>query len=222
MEILKDFFLPRKCPVCGKIDEVLCDFCQREMALSEQICPLCGKQSLLGWTHQKCKTRLGLDGLITIYGYEDVAVRLVMDSIKYDFNQKLVAVLFHKLKLEFGVNFDFIIPVPLHYYRHNWRGFNQSSLIGRELLSDSGAELIVDALVRVKNTNQQAKKDSRKERFRQMKGVFEINKRKNYDLKNKKILLVDDVFTTGATMGECCRKLKQAGGEVVWGFCLAH
>lgn len=218
-----DFFFPLFCPVCGEVDQLLCDKCERELGIATQICPMCNEESLMGWTHKACKKNQSLDGLISLYEYGDTSVRRVVDSIKYDFNSDLIYCLFRKIKIEVGIDFDFIVPVPLHYHRHNWRGFNQAELIARAISSQMAETKMENLLVKIKNTVQQVKMKSKKERQGNVIGVFDVNlKAKGVDLKDKKVLLVDDVFTTGASMGECCKVLKKHGVSIVWGFTLAH
>lgn len=218
-----DFFFPHFCPVCGEVDELLCNKCERELGIASQICPVCNEESPMGWTHKQCKSQNSLDGLISLFEYGDPSVRKVVDSIKYDFNSELVPRLFEKLKIEVGIDFDYLVPVPLHFYRHNWRGFNQADLIAKALESQMSGAKNKDLLIRNKNTVQQVKMTNKIGRQKNVVGVFDLNpKTNNVDLIGKKVLLVDDVFTTGASMSECCKVLKKAGVDVIWGFALAH
>jgi len=113
-----------------------------------------------------------------------------------------------------------IIPVPLEKRRMKWRGFNQSREIAEELASSSGLGLRVlnNVLIKTKETLPQVElsDEARKENI---KGVFLVKK----DLiKNKKILLVDDVYTTGATMIECARVLRESGAREIIGIAIAR
>lgn len=136
---------------------------------------------------------------------------------------------------------DFVlIPVPLHKKRRRWRGFNQAEEISRQLslffnpVRDSKNKrntqkedisnrvkipLISDCLLKTKQTLPQVKL-SEKERTDNVKGAF-VCQNKNL-IKEKKILLVDDVFTTGSTMEECARVLKDSGAKEVWGIAAAR
>jgi ComF family protein len=231
LSVLKDFFFPRTCAVCGKLEEDLCVGCEKELGISAQICPMCEQESIMGWTHEKCKRDLGMDGLIVLFEYGDPSVRAVVDTIKYGFNKDLVIRLFANMNIETGVNFDYLVPVPLHFYRQNWRGFNQAQEIGR-VLSEKIEVPCINALKRVKNTKQQALMKSREERIENIRDAFCVKTKKNknsktlndedLDLRGKNVLLVDDVFTTGSNMKECCKVLKKAGVEIVWGFALGH
>lgn len=223
LDKIVDFFFPHFCPVCGEVDQLLCNKCERELGTATQICPLCNEESLMGWTHKQCKCQVGLDGLISLFEYGDPSVRKVIDSIKYDFNSELVPRLFEKIKIEVGIDFDFLVPVPLHFHRNNWRGFNQAGLIAKALESQMSGTKNKDLLIRNRNTIQQVKMISKNGRLKNVIGVFALNSEVvNADLVGKKVLLVDDVFTTGASMSECCKALKEAGVGVVWGFALAH
>ena len=219
---LIDFFLPKRCVVCGELEIDLCKKCERELGFASQICPMCEEESVMGWTHKSCKKKWSLEGLITLFEYGDPAVRKVIDGIKYDFIKDLVGRLFKPLKIETGVSFDYIVPVPLYFYRQNWRGFNQAELIASELQKQIGGE-VANLLVRKKNTKQQAMMKSRGERESNVKNAFALDHRLQMtDIRKKNVLLVDDVFTTGSNMKECCRVLKKADVETVWGFVLGH
>lgn len=217
--------------VCGKLEIDLCNTCEMELGLSSQICPMCEEESVMGWTHKRCVKKYGLDGLIVLYEYGDPSVRKVIDAIKYEFNKELVVRLFEKLVIETGIKFDYLVPVPLYFYRQNWRGFNQAELIAWELQKKIGGE-VVNLLARNKNTKQQALMKSRRERINNTKDAFSVKTQKlknsktlnfeDLDLRGKKALLVDDVFTTGSNMKECCKVLKREGVAVVWGFVLGH
>lgn len=102
---------------------------------------------------------------------------------------------------------DFIIPVPLHRSRHLTRGFNQSELLSQELSGHFKIPTISGLLQRTRETLPQFDLPP-KERYKNVKGAFSVN---NKDfIKGKKILLVDDIYTTGATISECTIALKEA------------
>jgi ComF family protein len=102
---------------------------------------------------------------------------------------------------------DFIIPVPLHSRRLRERRFNQSALLAQEIAKRSGKPYIPDALLRTRHTAPQQGLNF-KERGKNVHGAFSVNEK--YSLKNKNILLIDDVFTSGATLNECARVMKAA------------
>lgn len=105
---------------------------------------------------------------------------------------------------------DMVIPVPLHLHRLRARRFNQSALLAQEIAKRSGKAYTPDALLRSRHTVPQ-KGLSAKDRRKNVQGAFEVKK----DLKDRSILLIDDVFTSGATLNECARVLKKAGAACV-------
>lgn len=222
-ETIVDFVYPKICVGCGVWGSFLCGECVERLDFVDQICPMCGEESIMGWTHPRCKSKYGMDGLIAIYEYQEPVARAVVDGIKYGFNRDLIKMVLKNFSFEAGIKFDLLVPIPLHYYRENWRGFNQAELLAQVISSQMTSIKVEKLLVRVRNTKQQVTMKSREEREENIRGAFKINKKfKNPKLKKLKILLVDDVFTSGADMRECTRVLKKAGVEVVWGFALAH
>jgi ComF family protein len=113
---------------------------------------------------------------------------------------------------DFYKNFDIIIPVPMHPKKQKKRGYNQSACFGKGLAEIWQIPLIENGIVKTKNTISQTKK-SREERYNNMKDGFEIPNTK--DIKDKNILLVDDVITTGATLEACANLLLKNGAKTV-------
>lgn len=107
---------------------------------------------------------------------------------------------------------DYVVPVPLHRRRKRRRGFNQALVLSRELAKRKKLRVLARGLVRVKDSPPQASLGAL-ERGRNIKGVFRPAKRRR--LKGKIILLVDDVYTTGATVKECSLALLEAGAAEV-------
>jgi len=219
--IVFDFLFPKKCYGCGEYGKDLCGKCFRELSIADQICPECGEESPMGWTHEECKKKLGMDGLIVIYDYQDVKMRSIIDGIKFDFNKELVERVLKNFRFETGENFDYLVSVPLYFYRENWRGFNQAeemaSVVGRKMEVE-----VKEILRRKQKTKQQSLILGREMREKNVKGVFEVRKNFKKKLRGKRVLLVDDVFTSGADMRECTKILKKEGVRVVWGLALAH
>jgi ComF family protein len=104
---------------------------------------------------------------------------------------------------------DFIIPVPLHYRRLRERRFNQSALLAQEIAKATGQNYVPDALLRTRHTKPQQGLKA-KERDKNVHGAFAVNDGHLKNVSGKNILLIDDVYTTGATLNECARILKAA------------
>jgi len=220
-DLLIDFLFPKTCVACGKYGVDLCKNCLFDLSIADQVCPMCGEDSPMGWVHRGCKNRLGMDGLIVIFDYQDDKVRSVIDGIKFGFNKRLAERVLKKFKFETGEVFDYLVPVPLHYYRENWRGFNQAEVIASFVAKKMKLD-VKDVIKRKRKTKQQSLIRDRVLREKNVKGAFEIQKDIACLLRGSKVLLVDDVFTSGADMRECTRVLKKAGASLVWGIALAH
>lgn len=224
-EGLLDFLFPRKCEICGKKGSLLCEWCKSKLEKP----PVTLDRKRLKW---------GLKGVTALYSYKDPKVRHLIERIKFGFCDALIPEMMLK-KTNFE-DFDLIVPIPLHFFRENWRGFNQAERIAREIertqeLKNSRQSKVKRLLKRVRNTKQQARLKSREERKRNIKDAFKIVHgtfqivpalpgipKYGTHLKDKKVLLVDDVFTTGESMGEACKTLMKAGAKFVWGFVLAR
>jgi ComF family protein len=113
---------------------------------------------------------------------------------------------------------DLIVPVPLHAARWRERGYNQSTLLASQLATASGLRLIEEALTRIRATAPQITLNA-VEREANVRGAFEARA----DLvRGRRVLLVDDVCTTGATLAACSHALKPAGAISVWALTLAR
>lgn len=219
-EIVLEWVYPRECVVCGRRGVFLCEKCRLSLRLAEQKCGECGKESKAGWTHKKCKKKWSLDGLSVIWDYEDEKMKKIVHEIKFEFNRELSRELVRKCEFKIGGKWDMVVPVPLFWQRKNWRGFNQAEILAEEMGKKLGLE-VKRVLRRVRKTEQQAKIKNKRERTKNVRGVFEVREEEKGAVKGKRIVLVDDVFTSGATMRECGRVLKKAGVKKVWGVCLA-
>lgn len=116
-------------------------------------------------------------------------------------------------------SFDMIVPVPLYKARRRKREFNQSEIIAEILAKRFGIELKTDHLVRIRHTAQQAKLEE-SQRWKNVEGTFAL--RENAGIAGKQVLLVDDIVTTGATVFEAGRPLREAGASGVTVFSLAY
>ena len=113
---------------------------------------------------------------------------------------------------------DVLVPVPLHKRREKARGYNQSALLAREVGRGANVPVAPGVLRRTRDTPPQLSMTSPEERLRNMQGAFEATG----DIRRKRVLLVDDVVTTGTTMSACAKPLRDAGAASVWGLALAR
>ncbi len=117
------------------------------------------------------------------------------------------------------VNADLIVPVPLYPKRLRWRGFNQSVLLGREVSRAYAIPMDPFLLQRRRETAAQTQLPE-DERRRNVRDAFALNS--DRAVKDKRILLIDDVYTSGSTVNECSRTLKQGGAKEVYVLTLAR
>jgi ComF family protein len=114
--------------------------------------------------------------------------------------------------------FDLILPIPLHATRKRERGYNQSELLAIQIAQSFNINIINNILIKQRSTESHALLD-KKERWTNIQGAFRI--RRSKELKNKSILLIDDLLTTGATASEAAKILKENGAKTVGVFTLA-
>jgi ComF family protein len=201
--LLSSFFdslYPSKCAVCGSIGfAVVCDQCQQELIREELhfIQPI---------AH--------VDEVWAFHAYEQTAAEMVK-ALKYHretaLGNRMAGVILDVYTAHFA-SVDFIVPVPIHRSRLAWRGFNQATALCTRLPNS----MVQEGLVRTRRTTPQVHL-SPKERANNLEGAFEAL----MIPKGCRVLLVDDVFTTGATASECARALKQAGACYVGVACFA-
>jgi len=115
---------------------------------------------------------------------------------------------------------DLIIPVPLHFNKAKERGFNQAELLGMALSRRTGIPMVCDAVIRHKETVPQNKLKI-EERFSNLYGAFSLNRTKSSFLKNKNVIIIDDVLTTGATVENLARTIKLAGSSNIFAVTIA-
>lgn len=223
MPSLLDFIFPKKCVSCGKFGEYFCATCFSKIEFVENpVCPVCQRQAVGGKIHPKCQTRYTLDGLVVACRYKEpikIAIAKVKYKWVYDIEKVLVDLLASQIwKFDIPQNLT-LVPVPLHKKRKNWRGFNQAQILAKTL-AKSFAVPFSDTMIRIIETKSQVglKKDERREN---VKGAFELRQASHQTVRGKNFILVDDVYTSGATMQEACKVLKKAGAKTVWAMAVA-
>ena len=168
------------------------------------------------------------------FAYEEPIVRRAVHELKYRGNEKIAALLgallYETLLAEAAEEALFLrnerallIPVPLSPQRLRERGFNQTELLAKAILScDGGAcfEYARDVLLKTRNTESQTKTKSRKERLKNLSGTFAVSDAAR--VSGRRIIVIDDVVTTGATMQEAMRVLRAGGAREVRGIAVAH
>ncbi|MCX5876318.1 MAG: ComF family protein [Deltaproteobacteria bacterium] len=229
---LLDLLLPSFCLACEKPlgsapDLLFCPDCQEKLHyIKSPLCPCCGRAYLVapGGDHH-CGTCLAkprhFSQARALFLYEE-PLKKVIHRFKY---QGKTACLpsFARLAINLPLlaemrGVDWIVPVPLHPSRLRERGFNQALLLARAFFPKD-RRVTVGLLVRLRPTEPQTSFNGAARRTN-LKNAFAVIK--PHRLAGKKILLIDDVFTTGTTANECARVLKKAGADEVLVLTLAR
>jgi competence protein ComFC len=216
MNIL-DYIFPKRCVGCGRLGRYFCDTCRlsiRKIESNEAICPVCERLSLDGATHPRCRSRYAPDGLTSFFHYKGV-IQKAIKSIKYRFVSD-AAEEFVSLTPKVDFHNHTLIPIPLHTMRVRERGFNQSEILGKLLAKRLNVAIRTDILQRIKYTVPQVEMNEKQKRLKNMNSVFSGGKISG------KIILFDDVFTTGATMRAAAGELKRHGVQFVWAVTMAR
>lgn len=231
-----DTIFPVICVSCGSFstpnrNNYLCKSCLRLIPIKKDLeCIGCKMKSPLGKTCIECPN-WSLDHLFVVSDYKNKVLEKMIKSFKYRFVIDLAEsirplvkkyVRFLATKRNFNILTDnpLIIPVPLHYRRLNWRGFNQAEIIAKIIAEITRLRTENTILTRPLISKPQAEINKKSERLENMGNQFKISNDKK--INGETLLLVDDVCTTGATLNECARILKKAGAKKVIGFVIAR
>jgi ComF family protein len=226
-----DFALPPRCPGCGAIaaePHRFCLDCWRSLTfLGEPCCARCGLPfEFAGAGEAECGGCLAepppFDRLRAAVAYGEVS-RQVALKLKYGGRLGLAETLAHFMlrHVRAGQGEPLLVPVPLHRWRIWKRGYNQAALIAGALSRRSGLPLALDLLVRTRATPL-LKGLGRRERALAVRGAFRVPAPARARLSGRHVLLVDDVFTSGATAAACARALKRGGAARVDVLCWAR
>lgn len=213
-KVLLEILFPRFCLGCHKEGGYLCQDCFSLIPLSE-----------------KTSKARRLFGLYFAADYNNFLLKRIVQRFKYPPFAKELSMVLVYIILSYFQNLekpppflinpkDYVfVPVPLHKKRLRWRGFNQAEKIAKGLSSALGILLYTNVLIRQKETLLQIDllEEERKENIKGAFSVFNAGL-----IQDRKILLVDDVYTTGATMEECARTLKEAGAKEILGITVAR
>ena len=216
-ELLLNFFFPLQCVNCGRL--LAADN-------KERVCGDCWSRII--YLNRPIDIRLSLEGIWSVAVYDGVLKELI-HQFKYK-EKKYLANPLGKLLVDFvekylkEERFDYIVPIPLEKARQKKRGYNQAELLAWVLGEAVDKPILTDLVERRKKTKPQFGLN-REERFENLSGAFEISKSRKEDvatIAGKTVLLLDDLATTGATLNECARALKEAGVSEVYALVLAH
>ncbi len=220
---LIDFIFPPVCANCGKIGVLLCDSCITSLpTVYEPVCPICGRPlKKSGPQCGRCQeSPLSLDQIRAAVLFAG-SVPNIIHQLKYNGMfalaeplAEIMASSWHRWRQPV----DIVVPIPLHPKRERARGYNQSELLSRHLCRMLDLPEEQQALKRIRNTHPQIEL-SAEDRAANVTGAFVADRRR---VEGRKILLIDDVCTTGSTLSEAAKSLLEAGAASVSGYCMAR
>ncbi len=217
-----DLLFPQKCVGCGEEGSLICAACQKSLpGISPPICPKCGRPQASGLLCPGCTSwHSSIDGIRSPLKFEGV-VREAIHQLKYKNLRSLakpLTVFLYNCWRDQSIPGEVLVPVPLHPKRLKERGYNQSALLSRELGRLCGLPFNDSCLRRTRYILPQARTQSVEERRENVKEAFVCTG----DLKDKEVLLIDDVSTSGSTLDACAAALKNSGAKSVYGLVLAR
>ncbi len=219
-----DVLFPSRCVGCGAYGAFLCQSCRAELPRARPPrCPICWQPQPQSAPCGRCrKERPAFEGARSPYLYEGAA-REAVHALKYSYlsalAQPMAQLMARYVEEEGAIEADLLVAVPLYGRRQRLRGYNQSALLARELSRLYGLPLAERGLARRRNTPSQARSGDAEARRRNVTDAFIADRRW---VEGKRVLLIDDVMTTGATLDACARALRQAGAASVWAVTFAR
>jgi ComF family protein len=223
-QVVLDVLFPSHCVGCGASGSFLCQACQAELprALPPR-CPICWQPQRQAAPCGRCRReRPAFQGARSLYIYESAA-REAVRALKYNhlsaLAQPMAQLMARYLEGEAAIEVDLLVAVPLYGRRRRLRGYNQSELLARELSRLCDLSLAERGLARRRNTPPQARSVDAEARKRNVADAFSADRRW---VEGKRVLLIDDVMTTGATLDACAGALREAGAASVWALTFAR
>lgn len=217
-----DLVYPPTCIGCGEINQRLCSTCLREIQFIEgDLCPICGEPSNKGRICSSCRANPPYYRNLRGIAHYSGPVRESIIKLKYESDYGLAEELAKLLiagikKLDWDIHL--VTSVPLNKTKIRERGYNQADLLARPIAYAFSIPFRPDAIFRIKNTRSQVGLSS-SDRIENLKDAFRAD---SGIVKNKNVLIVDDVTTTGTTINECARAMVASGAVNVYGMTLAR
>lgn len=219
LKAVKDLFFPADftCDICGRetFGTNICEDCAKNLEFNDkEVCPVCGRKTLRPERCIECKNKPPLfETAVSSFVYEGGAAELIKrfksgaGYLKEYFADNICK------RLKSFCEFDCIVYVPLTRRAKLRRGYNQGELLAKAVSARVGKPVILGAVEKRRDTGEQ-KNLTHKERVKNLEGCFKVVKSK--EVKGKRVLVVDDILTTGATANEMAKVLLKAGAKKVY------
>jgi len=219
-------FFPKFCLGCGEEGRFVCSQCLKQIKNSELCCPFCGKVNFKGGFCKSHQKSFSFSKLLFVNSFEGLAKEII-HALKYEGLIDIAQILGVKMAQILLANITkkekqeiVLIPVPLFFLKRFKRGFNQSELLAKVINQKTNIPLR-KVVFRVKNTKSQTQLDVQKRKQNIASSFILAPSLKKKDYQNKILIIVDDVYTSGSTLNEVAKILKQLRPKAIWGltFC---
>jgi len=216
-----DLLFPIQCAGCGEADTIWCDVCDTSLVrLVEPLCQACGYPLGEPRPCPSCRSRRPESQVRSFARYSGRITQALL-HLKYHPDRQLAAAMgawLEELYVREGWGAEVIVPVPLSKQRAQKRGFNQAGLLADALGSRIDLPVDSSSLLRIEDTRSQVGLDPH-ERWKNVEHVFKVG---SHSLKDMDVLIVDDLFTTGATLSACAVAIRASGARSVTGLTVAR
>ncbi len=209
-----DIFFPNRCPCCGKVivwDRLLCEDCKSNLPFLDDT------PWQMRYAEKAGESPFVFDYAVSAFAYEDIAVDgiyALKNGIGANFAEYAGEILCDKLENDGKSRVDIVTAVPMSRRKKNARGYNQAELLAKHIAKALDLQTDFKILKRTSDSLEQHKLDSR-QRHEFAQKIYYKNP-KSAPIKDKAVILCDDVFTTGATMNKCSSILKDMGAKEVY------
>lgn len=211
---ITSFILPNSCICCNSIMDAGARF----------VCPKCyGELESFNISHpwlEEEKLAGSIDNSLSAFWFrEGKPIQSLMHAMKYQKMRSIGNLLGEetgkRIVAQSSINFDYVLPVPLHKARQRDRTYNQSDFIAAGIAEIIKAEPLLNGITRARFTGTQTKLN-KTERIENVSGAFTVNPKQSAKIRGKNIIITDDVITTGATILECAKAVRSAGANIIW------
>lgn len=226
-QLLKEILAPKKCYGCQKYGSYLCQTCKEQIGFFEPICYICKQKSPYFETHWYCqKHAFALDRVYIAHHYRHKPIQKMIKDMKYYKKYDLIDEMTLSMSNTFNHHFSdavedcVLIPTPMYFWKRIFRWYNQSEELVKNLSKILNIQYELSLVKKIRSSRPQSHL-SKMERYENIKNKFEINKNLISSMRYKTIIIVDDVVSTGATLNEIAKVLKNAGFEKIYALVFA-
>lgn len=222
-KFLKDLIAPKKCYSCNKEWHFLCPLCMSKMSNFKSVCYVCKGKTDDFKIHNNCLQEVYYDKIIILSHYKDKYISKLIKDFKF-YNKKDIWIdlgnylseLFFENEIYKNTDNYIIIFPPMWLLKKLKKWYNHSEILARQVSKKTNTKIVQWLIKKIKTTRQQSKL-SRQQRLTNLNNSFKINKNKLDNIDKKTFIIVDDVISTGSTINELSKILKEKWAKkVIW------